>query len=233
MNELINSLNGPSALPAIVRAAMAHLNLVMIHPFSDGNGRMGRAVQTMVLSREGILDPRFSSIEEYLGHNTSDYYEILAKTGQGAWHPHNDALPWAKFCLTAHYRQAETILRRLKEIERVWNKLVEELKNYRLNERMLLALLDASLGVRIRNASYRNLAEISDEVAGKDLRALVKHGLLIPQGERRGRIYIASDWLKETRDSVRERKTVTDPFTNIVVDSRTNSNQLSFRGFGS
>lgn len=63
MAELIDVLNAPNNMHPVVWAALAHLNLVMIHPFSDGNGRMGRALQTMVLSRDRILDPRFSSIE--------------------------------------------------------------------------------------------------------------------------------------------------------------------------
>jgi Fic family protein len=49
---------------------MAHLNLVMIHPFRDGNGRMARCLQSVVLAREGVLSPVFMSVEEYLGRNT-------------------------------------------------------------------------------------------------------------------------------------------------------------------
>ena len=104
MSELISAMNAKSPVPVMVRAAMAHLTLVMIHPFSDGNGRMGRAIQTLVLAREGILDSRFSSIEEYLGHNTPEYYAVLGEVGKGSWHPGNNALPWIRFCLTAHYR---------------------------------------------------------------------------------------------------------------------------------
>jgi len=55
--------------------------------------------------------PVFSSIEEYLGRNTQDYYNVLADVGQGSWNPENDARPWVRFCLTAHYRQARTHLR--------------------------------------------------------------------------------------------------------------------------
>ena len=58
--------------PPLVTAAMAHLNLAMIHPFSDGNGRMARCLQTLVLARTGTLASPFSSIEEYLGRNTQD-----------------------------------------------------------------------------------------------------------------------------------------------------------------
>ena len=69
----------------MVRAAMAHLNLVMIHPFRDGNGRMARCLQTYVLACEQIVSPVFSSIEEYLGRNTPAYYNILDEVGGGSW----------------------------------------------------------------------------------------------------------------------------------------------------
>jgi Fic family protein len=216
MRELIDSMNAPSNLPSVVRAAMTHLNLVMIHPFSDGNGRMGRALQTMVLSRDGILDPRFSSIEEYLGGNTLEYYAVLAEVGQGSWHPERDPLPWLRFCLTAHYRQAEALLRRSKEVERFWSEIEVQLKRRGLNERMALALVDAGFGFGVRNATYRAAAEVSIEVAGKDLRALVDADMLVPKGEKRGRVYVASDWLKEIRKRVREPRYTTDPFSGEV-----------------
>jgi hypothetical protein len=93
--------------PAIVRAAMAHLNLTLIHPFSDGNGRMARCLQTHVLASDGhVISPEFSSIEEYLGRNTAAYYDVLTEVAQGRWSPSRDARPWLRFCLTAHYRQA-------------------------------------------------------------------------------------------------------------------------------
>ena len=123
MSELMTSLNAASPLPAMVRAALAHLNLVMVHPFSDGNGRMARALQSFVLARESIFDPTFSSIEEYLGHHTPAYYDVLAQVGQGGWHPENDPLPFVTFCLTAHYRQAEKLLQRTDEMARLWTLL--------------------------------------------------------------------------------------------------------------
>lgn len=215
--ELVDSLNVSSTLPVMVRAALAHLNLVMIHPFSDGNGRMARALQTLVLAREGLLDPTFSSIEEYLGHNTEAYYAVLAEVGQGAWHPERDPLPWIRFCLTAHYRQAETLLRRTNELERLWNLLEEELKRRDLNERLLMALSDAAIGYRVRNATYRSAASVSEQVASRDLALLVEHGLLVAKGERRGRYYVASEWLQSTRDSIRSPKASTDPFSSKAV----------------
>ena len=83
MTSLMDELSTASSVDPLVRAAMAHLNLVLIHPFRDGNGRMARALQTLVLSRGGIGEPAFSNIEEWLGGNTEDYYRVLAATGGG------------------------------------------------------------------------------------------------------------------------------------------------------
>src|ERR1039458_6306286 len=81
MGELVSAqMHADEACPVFVRAAMAHLNLVMIHPFRDGNGRMARALQTLILGRGQIMTPEFSSIEEWLGRNTSTYYQDRKST---------------------------------------------------------------------------------------------------------------------------------------------------------
>lgn len=217
MEELVRSLNAAGDLPIVVRAALAHLNLVMIHPFSDGNGRMARALQSLVLAREGILAPAFASIEEYLGHNTQEYYGVLAQVGQGSWHPERDALPWIKFCLTAHYRQAETLLRRSQEAGRLWSELDAEITRRGMLERMTLALHDAAFGYRVRNTTYRKAAEVSDAVASRDLAQLVAAGLLVARGEKRGRFYVAGEWLHKVRATTRLTKVASDPFTGAQV----------------
>jgi Fic family protein len=204
MAELFESLNNDDDTPVIIRAALGHLNLVMIHPFSDGNGRMARCLQTLILAREGILDPRFSSIEEYLGRNTKEYYAVLGAVGGGSWQPTNDARPWIRFCLNAHYNQAATLLKRTKELERVWDELEIIVQSRGLPSRVIYALSDATFGFRIRNATYRSVAEISQPLASRDLQLLVESGLLIPAGEKRGRRYIASDMLKALRQRTLE-----------------------------
>jgi Fic family protein len=188
MSELVGFLNTPHDQP-IVKAAMAHLNLTMIHPFSDGNGRMARALQTMVLSREGIIDPRFSSIEEYIGDNVADYYAVLAEVGQGAWHPDRDPMPWLRFCLTAHYKQARNLLRRIADMNRLWISLENEVKRRKIHERVVAALVDAALGLKVKNPTYRNQAQVTNQVAKYDLKRLADEGLLIPKGEKKGRYY--------------------------------------------
>jgi Fic family protein len=222
MGELVVSLNQlDNSTASMVRAAMGHLNFVMIHPFSDGNGRMARCLQSLILARSGTLAPEFSSIEEYLARNTRDYYDVLLEVGAGSWNPRRDARPWVRFCLTAHFRQATTILRRTRELQQTWDALEIEAKNDRLPERTILALSDAASGLRVRNAAYRSVADISIQVATKDLALLVERGLLVPTGERRGRSYQASPRLKEIRSRFTESKPVSDPFAERVVAGRT------------
>ena len=205
MAELSAELNARDEdHPAMVRAAMAHLNLVMVHPFSDGNGRMARCLQTLVLAREGILESEFCSIEEYLGSNTQQYYDVLAEVGKGHWLPRNDARSWLDFSITAHQAQAITLLRRIKETELVWNELEQLIKVKKLPERVIFALSDAAFGYRVRNATYRVIAEVADAVASRDLKLLVDSGLLYADGEKRGRVYVASAVLNKIRERTRE-----------------------------
>ena len=212
MRELLAFLNENQGMPGVILGAMAHLNLVMIHPFSDGNGRMARCLQTLVLARSGILAAPFSSIEEYLGRNTRAYYDVLAEVGGGAWHPERDARPWIRFCLTAHYRQAATLLNRTRDIGNLWDALEAEVAKRRLPDRTVLVLADAAIGLRVRNATYRSIAEITENLASKDLKLLVAEGLLISHGEKRGRFYLASDPLKAIRAKTTENRRIEDPF---------------------
>jgi Fic family protein len=200
------------SVPVLVRAAMAHLNLVMIHPFKDGNGRMARCLQTYVLAREKILAPVFSSIEEYLGTkaNTRAYYAVLAEVGLGSWHPEQDARPWVRFCLTAHFRQARTVLRRIERTEQLWVAVAEMAQKRRLPERCIGPLCEAATGRRVRRASYLANVEVTygetipNLTASRDLKNLVTAGLFEPIGDKRGRYYLATPELKEAWSRVRE-----------------------------
>lgn len=215
IDELIEYLNDEDDhAHAFVKAALAHLNLVMIHPFSDGNGRMARCLQTLVLGREGILEPEFCSIEEYLGRNTQDYYNVLAQTGEGAWHPRNSTRAWIQFNLTAHYRQVTTLVMRTRAIDMLWQELEALIAARGLPSRLIFAMSDAAVGYSVRNSSYRNLAELSDIMASRDLKAAVEAGFLIPSGERRGRLYQGSPQIRALFDKVRIEhiRSVPDPF---------------------
>ncbi|HVV85657.1 MAG TPA: Fic family protein [Kofleriaceae bacterium] len=196
----------------LIRAAMAHLNLVMIHPFSDGNGRMSRCLQTLVLARGGMLSPTFCSIEEYLGHNTQAYYEVLAATGHGTWSPSRSAVRWIRFCLTAHYRQAEMARRRLDATARIGRTVEERLARAGLPDRAAISLTNAVLGVRVRNEGYRREADVSQNVASRDLAALSAAKFLTPFGAKRGRYYVAGPALDDLRAMNAAVRAIPDPF---------------------
>ena len=195
---------------------MAHLNLIMIHPFRDGNGRLARALQTLVLAREGIGNPVFSSIEEYLGAATRAYYDVLQLVGGRRWQPDNDTRPWIRFVLTAHLRQARRVLRRIRETERLWDELEDLLQRRSLPDRHIEALAPAAWGLSVRTATYRAaVGDISEATASRDLLRLSASGLLLPRGEKRGRHYRAAPELRALREAIianRDHDDDRDPF---------------------
>jgi Fic family protein len=189
------------------------LNLVLIHPYSDGNGRMARALQTIVSARAGeALDPVFISIEEYLGRKTLAYYDVLAKVGQGEWQPTHNTRPWIRFCLKAHYRQLKTLKQRNDRLGVLCDEIESVVKTKGLPERSIPSLANAALSLRIRNPYYRNAADVSPAVAGWDLKALVDAGVLIAEGEKRERFYIAAPKLREIAAEAPKPAKVEDPF---------------------
>jgi Fic family protein len=211
IDEVVKSINEDTG-NVLVRAAMAHLNLTLIHPFSDGNGRMARCLQTYVLASAGVLSPVFSSIEEYLGRNTNRYYDVLTEVAQGKWSPQRDARPWIRFVLTAHYRQALTLERRIHETEALWDRCEQLVRKRGVTDRAVAALCDAARGWRLQRSLYAKLVldgtgeQITDSTATRDLRALVQADLLQPQGEKRGRRYLPTDELRAVWDAIRSMR---------------------------
>lgn len=205
----------------MVRAAMGHLNLVMIHPFRDGNGRMARALQTLVLARDEVVEPTFSSIEEWLGRNTADYYRVLAATGRGSWQPDNDAHLWIKFSLRAHHMQAQTLRRRFEEAERLWSALDDLIAEHDLPDRVADPLFDALLGLRVQRSSYIKRTGLEKRTATRDLTHLVDVALLDPVGQTRGRHYLAAAGLRALQREVRStRQQLEDPYPWLTDELR-------------
>ena len=228
VEETLTHIAGSDA-PTSVTAAMAHLNLTLVHPFSDGNGRMARCLQTFILVGGGLGSPAFVSIEEYLGANTAAYYEVLAEVAGGAWSPQNSARPWIEFCLTAHYRQALALRQRIRETEAVWDSCEQLVGRHGLASRSVGGLADAARGWILRRALYVKITklttgdEISDNTATSDLAAMVSAGLLHPLGERRTRTYEATDELRSVWQRIHRQRPpleTTDPYEHARQRSR-------------
>lgn len=182
MTELVASTTGPGSGDGFIDAAMAHLNLVMIHPFRDGNGRMARCLQTLVLGRRGVTEPLFSSIEEWLGHNTDDYYRVLAVVGRGVWHPGNDPSLWVKFCLRAHHMQAQTQQQRIVYAARLGEQVGALIEQQGLPDRTFDALYEAAVGLKVRRQRYMS-GGFDLRTATRDLGLLTSRTLLEPHGQ--------------------------------------------------
>ncbi|MFD8588489.1 Fic family protein [Streptomyces sp. NPDC059637] len=216
MDEFITWLNeGDLDAPVHVRASMAHLNLVKIHPWHDGNGRMSRAVSTLVFAREALMPPEFSSIEEWLGYpnNTYAYYDVLKQVGGPVWSPERDTHPWIRFCLRAHHEQAQ-YARRLVDLQAAaWTTLEEAVAGEGRDERVLFALLPAFLGHRVRRALYQDDAELSEQAATRDIRLLCAADWLEQRGRARGTYYVAGPKTVSLRTRVtQDMGPLTDPY---------------------
>jgi DNA-binding transcriptional ArsR family regulator len=181
-------------LHVVVRAAMAHLHVVSVHPFRDGNGRIARIVQSLVIAREGPLAPEFISIEEYLGRNTEAYYAMLQKTQGGTYQPERDAAPWVRFCIQAHLDQARRRLEQIAEAGRRWTFLTGVVEQRGWPDRLVIAL-EQSLFQAVDRASYATEADVSAPTASNDLRRLVDAGLVVQRGKGRTTRYVAGEAL--------------------------------------
>lgn len=202
MAEVVNWLEaGDLDSHVAVRAAMAHLHVVSAHPFRDGNGRIARILQSLVLARDGLLAPELGSIEEYLGRNTQAYYDVLRKVQGGSYQPSRDASAWVRFCVQAHIDQARRRLAQIAEAGQRWARL-EQLVDHRRWPGRLVIALEQSLFQGTDRAAYAAGADVSYPTASGDFRRLLDAGLVEQQGRGRSTRYVASDLLRNEVRSV-------------------------------
>ncbi|WP_275467419.1 Fic family protein [Streptomyces noursei] len=196
--ELVDRLNdGDLDAHVLVRAAMAHLNLVKIHPWPDGNGRMSRmsrSLQTLVIARGGVLASEFSSFEEWLGvpGNTWEYYKVLREVGGPVYSPERDTGPWIRFNLLAYDQQTQRVQRRVERSNECWMQLMEAADGLGITDRQITALHEVAMVGRVRRSHYERTEALKTQQATRDLQALTKAGLLTAVGQTKGRHYLAA-----------------------------------------
>ncbi|HET8815062.1 MAG TPA: Fic family protein [Solirubrobacterales bacterium] len=198
MDEVLAWLaEGDLDADVFVRAAMAHLHVTSVHPFRDGNGRISRIVQSLVLARGGLSSPEFFSVEEYLRDHTREYYAALRETQGGSYQPERDATGWVAFCLDAHLAQARQRLTQIEQAATRWQRLEEivELRNW--PDRLVIALEQSLLGGTDRGR-YAEEADVSPATASSDFRRLLEAGLVEQRGRARSISYVASDPLRSS-----------------------------------
>ena len=154
-----------------------------------------RIVQSLVLAREGLVSPEFSSIEEYLGEHTPAYYAALREVQGGGYRPERDASNWVAFCVDAHIEQARRRLRQVKDAAARWERLEALTQHRGWPERLTIALEQSLFGGTDR-ARYREEADVSMPTASADFRRLLDAGLVEQIGKGRSTRYRASNQLQ-------------------------------------
>jgi Fic family protein len=197
MAEVVDRLErGDLDTHVVVRAAMAHLDVISVHPFRDGNGRVSRIVQSLVLAREQLLTPELGSIEEYLGRHTPAYYAVLRETQGGSYQPKRAAGGWVAFCVEAHLEQARRRLEQLAEAGARWAHLEGLVEQRDWPDRLTIALEQSLFGGADRT-SYAREADVSPATASTDFRRLLDAGMVVQSGRGRATRYAAADILLE------------------------------------
>ena len=176
MARFLDWLNGDAAMEPVLKAALAHLWFVTIHPFDDGNGRIARAIADLLLARSEGSPQRFYSMSAQIREERDDYYAILERTQRGTM----DVTAWMRWflaCLTRAIEGAQGTLSGVIEKARYW----ERLRGVPLNDRQRLVitrLLDGFEGA-LTTSKWAMLTKSSTDTALRDIQQLVEHGVLV------------------------------------------------------
>ncbi len=176
MSAFLKWFNHEAVLDLVLKAALAHLWFVTIHPFDDGNGRIARAIADMALARSEQSAQRFYSMSAQIRLERNAYYDVLETTQKSdleitVW------LEWFLGCLDRAIEGAENTLSGVLRKARFW----EAIKDQSLNERqrkVINRLLDGLEG-KLTSSKWAALTKSSPDTALRDITDLVKRGILV------------------------------------------------------
>ena len=176
MEQFLNWFNNDNKLDAVIKAAIAHFWFIIIHPFDDGNGRIGRAITDMLLARAEGSGDRFYSMSSQILNERKRYYEVLQKVQ----HSSGDITEWLEWflqCLKNAMLATENITQKILQKAEFW-KLFEQTP---INERqrlMLNKILDGFEG-KIQTSKWAKITKTSTDTALRDIKDLMEKGILI------------------------------------------------------
>jgi Fic family protein len=183
MRQFLEWFNGDATPEPVLKAALAHLWFVTIHPFDDGNGRIARAIADMSLARSEGSTQRFYSMSAQIREERGEYYRILEQTQRGtmdvtAW------MEWFLGCLTRAIEGAQAALSGAIEKARYWEKLRDVPMNER--QRLVTNRLIEGLEGRLTTSKWAALTKSSNDTALRDIQQLVDRRVLTrnPAGGR-------------------------------------------------
>jgi len=183
MDLFLKWFNDEKNLDLVLKAALAHLWFVTIHPFEDGNGRIGRAITDLLLARSENNAQRFYSLSAHIQKDRKNYYAILEKTQKG----NLDVTPWIDWFFNTLENAIDDALDTLNTIlykARFWESLAEIPLNER-QRKMINRLLENFEG-KLTSSKWAKIAKCSQDTAHRDILDLLTKGILFknPEGGR-------------------------------------------------
>ena len=175
MNTFLEWFNKATAMDPVLKAAIAHLWFVTIHPFEDGNGRIARAIADMQLARADASRQRFYSMSAQIQRDRNIYYDILEKTQKGNLDITNWLL-WFIECLDRAITLSDENLSGVTQKAKFW----ESHQGVALNERqqkMLNRLMDGFDG-KLTSSKWAKIAKCSPDTALRDIQDLIEKEIL-------------------------------------------------------
>ncbi len=187
MEKFIDWFNSENGMDLFVKAGVAHFWFVTIHPFSDGNGRIARAIADLMLARADKMTQRYYSMSTQIHIDKADYYNILEGSQKGTLDI-TEWLEWFLKCLVRAMQNAEILLKDILQKARVWQFLSGRDINDR-QRKILNLLLDGSFEGKLSAAKYSKITNCSTDTAGRDLGRLEEFGVLIRIGQGKATRY--------------------------------------------
>lgn len=195
-------LSGPATkLPPPTAAALAHLELVAIHPFNDGNGRTARALGRLFLVRGGYALDGLVSLDAYLDQNRDPYFAAITAAIGRSYAPPYDATPFVTFFIESITQAADHVLGRIRELGEAMVLVRGEISNRNLPPAMINGLAYALINRSIRPADYMRVTGRSKNSATRDLRIAEERGFLVSSGQTRTKVFLLGSRL--TRPVIR------------------------------
>lgn len=174
MTRFIDWFNN-SKIDLVIKAAIAHLWFVTIHPFEDGNGRITRALTDMLLAQADKSNQRFYSMSAQIRLERNQYYEILEKTQKGNLDI-TDWIVWFLICLINALKSTDSILKRVLFKADFWQKHIDTAINDR-QRKLLNRLMDGFDG-KLTSSKWAKIAKCSKDSAVRDINDLIEKGIL-------------------------------------------------------
>lgn len=187
MAHFLGWINITTELDGILKAGIAHLWFVTLHPFDDGNGRIARAITDMLLARAENSTQRFYSMSTQIRKERKNYYNILEKTQKG-FLDITDWLVWYLECLLRAIENTEDILASIFIKASFW----QQYSNITLNDRqkkVINRLLESFEG-KLTSSKWAKLCKCSQDSANRDIADLIEKKIFIKLGAGRGTNYI-------------------------------------------